>query len=167
MMNITYGKKPSPNQSLDELVDLLKVSNYCGAIAAKLHAEESLSKLTEIANCAMLGDLSCTLVCPLLLEACGKVFVANPAEVMKSEGWKTAKSNNDVLQYFMEVQNKIVNSNDQSVADLRSKLMEAGCVLVDLDGDLLTLEKNLRRLTEAPAPPSKKQKTGESSSSAA
>jgi hypothetical protein len=42
MMNITYGKQPSPFQSRDELVDLLKVSNYCGTIASKLHAEESL-----------------------------------------------------------------------------------------------------------------------------
>jgi hypothetical protein len=83
---------------------------------------------------------------------------------MKSEGWKTVKNNIDLLHYLL---NKIADSSELSVAKLRSKLMEAECVLVDLDGDLLTLEKNLERLTEAPDPPSKKQRTGESSSSAA
>jgi hypothetical protein len=35
--------------------------------------------------------------------------------------------------------------------------MKAGCELVDLDGDLVTLEKNLKRLNEPPAPPSRKK----------
>jgi hypothetical protein len=154
MISITYGKPPSPNQSLDKLVDLLKVSNYYGAIASKIHAEEALSRLTDIANCAMLGDIACTLVCPLLLEACGRVFVANPKEVMKSEGWKFIDKT--TMQYFLEVKCEIVNPKEHSIAKLRSDLMKAGCELVDLDRDLVTLKKNLKRLTEAPTHQKKK-----------
>jgi hypothetical protein len=68
---------------------------------------------------------------------------------MKSEGWKTTKNNIDLLHYLL---NKIADPKVRSVSELRSKLMKAGCALVDLDGDLVTLEKNLKRLTTPPAP---------------
>jgi hypothetical protein len=151
----SYGKKPS-KLKIQELVNLLHVSNYCGAIASKIHAEEILSTKIDKSNCAMLGDLSCTLVYPLLLQNCGRVFVANPAEVMKSEGWKTAQSNNDLTRYFLEEKCEIANPKKHSIAKLRIDLMKAGCELVDLDGDLVTLEKNLKRLTAPPAPQSRR-----------
>jgi hypothetical protein len=120
MINITYGRKPT-ELKVEQLVDLLKVSNYCGAIASKLHAEEALSTKIDISNCAMLGDLSCTLVCPLLLEACGRVFIAKPKTVMKSEGWKFIDKT--TMQYFLEVKCEIVNPKKHSIAELRNDLM--------------------------------------------
>jgi hypothetical protein len=39
MLSITYGNKPSPDLKPVELVKLLHVSNYCGAVASKIHVE--------------------------------------------------------------------------------------------------------------------------------
>jgi hypothetical protein len=164
MMNITYGKPPSLNLNVEQLVDLLKVSNYCGAIASKLHAEDALSRLIDPNNCWMLGDLSCALVCPLLFENCSHFFITNEAEVMNSEGWKIAKNNVDLPKFLSTaaMQPPVI----PSVLDIRCQLMVApGCKLADLDGSKQALVDNLERLTHTDAPPLTEQKTDASSSS--
>jgi hypothetical protein len=150
MLSISYGMPPSPDLTLDALIALLKVSNYCGAVASKLYSEEALSKLIDSTNCATLADLAFTLVCPLLIQNCGKHFLSKPVEVMKSGAYKGARSNNELTQYFLELQTGVTDPSEQPVNEVRSKLMEKSCELVDLDGDSVTLAKNLKRINETP-----------------
>jgi hypothetical protein len=147
MMNLTYGLNPSPNLKLDELVVLLKVSNYCGAIVSKVYAEGALSNKVDTSNCATLADLACTHVCPLLLERCGCVFVSQSEEILKSEGWKTVQNNLELKGFLFDVEHNLVG---HSVVALRSKIMKSGGALGDLDGSIETLAKNLERLASDP-----------------
>jgi hypothetical protein len=167
MLNLTYGKPPSANLTVEELVELLKVSDFCGAIASKIHAEVAVEKLLDTSNCAMLAELAFSRDCPLLLEQCGHFFLAKRDAVMESKGYEKIKQNADLMEYLNEFgTTKMDPPMVLSVYHLRTTLMVTpGCMLTDLDGCKKALISNLMRLTAATdaPPPQKKQKTAASS----
>ena len=145
LLRFVYGGKVPPKAVLkDEARTLIQAADRFGVTGLKLSAEAELaSSGINIENCAELILFADGTNCAMLKEAAVDYFVANPADVMASEGYDEVKESSDIVQELMlamaaDKKKKRPASdvgNDDikrmRVSNLRQKLDEKG---LDVDG---------------------------------